>query len=293
MKSSAAAILGVVACLVGVAFLVPAPVAAATPAYHFDLFGSSSNGWGNTSASESGAGMLFVTPGASVTITAYSTESGITHDWYLDLNNNGKLDYASDPHTANFTTSASVTFTAPPSGTFSYYCQFHPTVMKGTLVVSAPTFVLYGSAAAGSNGWGFTSTSITYPGPTLDVNQGATVSVDLFSADGQAHTFYVDFANSGSASGNTVSAQFNGTAVIRFTFVATNAGNFTYACSLHTASVMKGTLHVAGSGGSSTTPSGPNYTVYAAAIVIIAVVAVVAAVLLRRKPKAPPMQPPQ
>ena len=290
---SAAVILGVVACLIGVAFLVPAPAAAATPAYAFTLFGSSTGGWGNTSATESPAGMLFVTPGASVTLTVYSTESGITHDWYLDLDNNGHIDYATDPHTANFTTTSSVTFTAPNSGSFSYYCQFHPSVMKGTLVVRAPTFVLYGSATTGSNGWGFTSTSITYPGPTLSVNQGATVSIDLLSADGQAHTFYVDFANSGSTTNNVVSQTFNGTTVVRFTFVAAQAGNFTYACGIHGASVMKGTLHVAASGGPSMTPSGPDYTVYAAAIVIIAVVAVVAAVLLRRKPKAPPMQPPQ
>lgn len=292
MKSFAI-ILGLVVCLIGVAFLVPMPVAAATPAYHFTLFGSSTSGWGNTSGSESTAGMLFVSPGASVTVTVYSTESGITHDWYLDLNNNQALDYATDPHTANFTTTSSVTFTAPNSGSYKYYCNFHPTIMKGTLVVSTPTFVLYGSGTTPGNGWGLTSTSITYPGPTLSVNQGATVSIDLFSADGQAHTFYVDFANSGSTSGNTVSQQFNGTQVVRFTFAAASAGNFTYACGIHGASVMKGTLHVAGTGGSTTTTPGPDYTVYAAAIVIIAVVAIVAAVLLRRKPKAPPMQPPQ
>ncbi len=273
--------------------VAPSPAAAATPAWPYTLYGSFSSGWGLTPTTTSKPGpTLFVTTGDVLQLKLYSAD-GIGHNWTVDLNNNSAWD-AGEPASPSFSSATVPTFynltiTLAP-GTYMYRCGIHPTAMYGLLVVYAqPTYTLWGSAGA-PNGWGLTSDTISYPGPTLNAAQGQKVSVDLFSADGADHTFYVDFANSGSTTGNTVSEDFNGSHAVRFTFTASSAGNFTYACGIHGQATMKGVLHVTAS---STPPSGgPDYTLYAAAIVIIVIVAVIAAIVIRRRPKTPPAQPP-
>lgn len=286
--------------LTGASFVAAAPgapltAAAATPAWPYTLYGSFSSGWGLTPSTISKPGpTLVVTTGDILQLKLFSQDS-LGHNWTIDLNNNTAWD-PGEPGSAGVSsptvpTFYNLTITLAP-GTYTYRCGIHPTSMWGMLVVYAkPTFTLWGSGGT-PNGWGFTSDTISYPGPTLNVNRSQTVTVDLFSADGADHTFYVDFANSGSASGNTVSTTFNGSHSLRVTFVAGTAGNFTYACSIHGQTVMKGVVHV-------TAPpapppaAGPDYTLYAAAIVIIVIVAVIAAILIRRKPRTPPAQPPE
>lgn len=273
----------------------PAPAAAATPAWPYTLYGSFSSGWGFSPSTISKPGpTLVVTTGDVLQLKLFS-QDGLGHNWTIDLNNNSAWD-PGEPASPSISSSTVPTFynltITLSAGTYTYRCGIHPTSMWGMLVVYAkPTFTLWGSGAS-PNGWGFTNDAISYPGPTLNVNQGQTVTLDLFSADGADHTFYVDYANSGSGSGNTVSPVFNGSHAIRVTFAASTAGNFTYACSLHGQASMKGVLHVAGSA-SPPPAAGPDYTLYAAAIVIIVIIAIVAAVLIRRRPKTPPAQPPE
>lgn len=105
-------------------------------------------------------------------------------------------------------------------------------------------FTLYGDAV---QGWGFTSTSITSPGPTITVEQGDTVNLTLISADGVVHQFFVSYTNSSTpSSGDPESAVFSGTT--NFQFVATNTtGTYTYYCSIHP-SVMYGYFKVVQTG---------------------------------------------
>ncbi len=271
-----------------------APAAAQTPYWPYTLYGDATSGWGLTPTTISKPGpTLYVTPGDALDLHLYSHD-GATHIWFIDLNNNSVADSGEPTSTAFNSTTGPIWYNSTitlAAGTYTYRCSIHPGTMWGELVVqAAPTFVLWGSYSP-VHGWGLTSTAIAYPGPTLNVTQGQTVTIDLFSADGVDHTFYVDFARTNSSTGNTVSQTFNGTHPVRFTFIASAAGNFTYACSIHTASSMKGTLHVAGSA-PPPPPSPPDYTLYAAAIVIIAIVAIVTAVVIRRKPRTPPPQPP-
>ena len=274
--------------------VTPSP-AASTPTWPYALYGDTVTGWGLTPTTITSPGpTLVVTTGEQLDLHLYSHD-GVTHTWFLDLNNDS-VHQSTESISAPFNATTgpiwvNLTVSQGP-GTYTYRCSIHPGTMWGELVVlPAPTYTLWGSAGT-VHGWGLTAASITQPGPTLNVQQGQTVTIDLFSADGVAHNFYVDFARTNSTSGNTVSATFNGTHPVRFTFVPSQAGNFTYACGIHGASVMSGTLDVASSAAPAPPSSPPDYTVYAAAIVVIVIVAIVVAVVIRRRPKTPPAQPP-
>lgn len=101
------------------------------------------------------------------------------------------------------------------------------------------SFQLFGSALLG---WGFTSGTITSPGPTMTVSQGDLVNLTLTSQDGFPHQFFVDYNGNGSPdAGEPTSPQFSST--INFQFTASKAGNFTYHCAIHPL-VMLGTFIV-------------------------------------------------
>lgn len=144
---------------------------------------------------------------------------------------------------------------------------------------------LYGSALAG---WGTSSTSETNPGPTFTVAQGDSVTITLHSTDGAQHEFLLDYSGNGQAdSGEPTSSVFTSTTTL--TFVANQAGTFTYYCLFHPGS-MKGTFIVTSTTG--TNPPGSagvsGGTLAIIGIVIVAVVAVgVGVLVLRRRPRQP------
>src|SRR5512136_2742462 len=86
-------------------------------------------------------------------------------------------------------------------------------------------FTLYGSF---NQGWGFTASSITSPGPTIVVEQGDTVNLTLISNDGITHNFFVSYTNTSSPStGDPKSSDFSSTTSFQFTATAT-IGTYTY-----------------------------------------------------------------
>lgn len=272
--------------------VAPAPAAAS---YTISLWGSALTGWGLSPNSITKPGpALTVFVGDTVTLKLYSNDSA-AHTFYIDLNKDGTND-TGDISAGSFsskTTPLTFTFTVPNSpGTYTYACTIHPTVMFGSItIVSAPTFILYGSATAG---WGSSATTITNPGPALSAHQGDVVTFELISADGQAHSFFIDIDRNGATpdSSDPTSVGFGGTSspVASFTYtVAAAAGNYTYYCAIH-GTAMEGTFGVLSTGGAPTAP--PDYTLYAAVVLIVVIVAVVAVVVIRRKPRSPPTQPP-
>jgi len=286
--------------LAGASFVGAAPplgiapaAAAATPVWPYALHGDAIHGWSLTTALGQTPGPnIVVTTGEILALHLFSAD-GSTHNWTIDANNDSRVQPSEVQSTDFNSTTGPIWFNftvALSPGTYTYRCGFHPGVMWGELVVNpAPTYTLWGSSAA-PNGWGFASNSIAYPGPKFNVSQGQTVTVDLFSADGVDHTFYVDFAGSGSASGNTASPVFNVSHAVRFTFVASPAGDFVYGCGIHGQATMKGPVHVAAI---STPAASPDFTIYAAVILGVVIVAVAAMVVIRRRPKGPPFQPPK
>jgi plastocyanin len=91
-------------------------------------------------------------------------------------------------------------------------------------------FTLYGSATLG---WGFTSASMSSPGPKIVVDQGDTVNLTLISSDGVNHEFFVSYTNASSpSSGDPESPEFSGT--VNYQFVASNTtGTYEYRCAFH------------------------------------------------------------
>lgn len=117
---------------IGFASTATAPARGASRA--IDLYGSVLAGWGTSNTSESNPGpTLSVSAGDTVTVTLHSTD-GVQHEFLIDYNGNGRAD-PGEPVSAPFSGTATVTFVAGASGTFPYYCVFHPSAMKGTFVV--------------------------------------------------------------------------------------------------------------------------------------------------------------
>jgi len=155
------------------------------------------------------------------------------------------------------------------------------------------TYTLYGNGTSPGNGWGFTASTITYPGPTLYANQGDTVTINLYSADSMTHSFVVDWNSNGVKDGADVnSTPFNSpTTATPFSFSADQVGTHQYFCGFHGAGLQKGPLIVNATGGGGGTTSDNTTLIIGGVIIVVAIVAVVAAVMMRRRPK-PPMQPP-
>jgi plastocyanin len=104
---------------------------------------------------------------------------------------------------------------------------------------SVDNFVLFGSA---SKGWGFTSDSMTSPGPTITVTQNDVVSLTLTSADGLQHKFFIDYNGNGIPdAGEPTSAPF--TTTISLLINASVIGTFRYFCAFHP-NIMYGTFTV-------------------------------------------------
>ena len=97
---------------------------------------------------------------------------------------------------------------------------------------SPVAYTLYGTV----DGWGFTATTITSPGPDLTALPGEMVGLTLYSADGVRHNFYVDYNGNGMPdTGEPVSADFrSSTTPVTFDFTATSTpGTYTYYCDYH------------------------------------------------------------
>ncbi len=256
----------------------------------FTLYGSQSAGWGFTSTSLTNPGpTITVTQGDTVDLTLNSVDAAnVIHDWFIDYNNNLTAD-PGEPKSSDFsgTTPLSFSFTADRVGTFTYRCHYHPATMKGQIVIQTPpTFELYGD---GVRGWGEqnTTSSFTSPGPTLTVNQSQTVTIDLTSADGQLHSWFIDL-NNDKAQQTTEPHSSDFAASTRYTFQVTLApGNYTYRCQYHP-NMMFGAFTVRAVGGGGGPTGGINTLLIGGIVIVIAIVAVAAAVLMRRKKPGPP-----
>jgi plastocyanin len=108
--------------------------ARAATTVNITLYGSASGGWGFTASN-------ITSPGPTITIDQYDylnltlySQDGVTHQFFVDYNNDSKIDNG-DPASAAFSSSTIFGFNATKSGTFTYRCYFHPSIMYGTLIV--------------------------------------------------------------------------------------------------------------------------------------------------------------
>jgi len=94
---------------------------------------------------------------------------------------------------------------------------------------------LYGSYV---NGWGFTASSMTTPGPTITIGLNDVVNLTLTNVDAGAyapqHQFLLSYENSSTVqAGDVVSPVINPGETLVFTFTANVSGTFTYYCVFH------------------------------------------------------------
>ena len=118
------------------------------------------------------------------------------------------------------------------------------TQIQGARAATTRNFTLYGNYL---EGWGFTASNITSPGPKIQVEQGDTVNLTLISEDGITHRFFVSYTNSSSPiSGDPESSDFSGTTSYEFVAIST-VGTYTYYCAHHP-NIMYGTFQVVPTG---------------------------------------------
>jgi FtsP/CotA-like multicopper oxidase with cupredoxin domain len=105
---------------------------------------------------------------------------------------------------------------------------------------------LYGSY---TQGWGFTASNITSPGPTIVVEQGDIVNLTLINNDVSyyTHRFFVSYTSlSSPSSGDPQSPDI--TTTVNYQFTATNTiGTYTYHCYYHP-TLMLGYFQVVATG---------------------------------------------
>src|SRR5437016_1678792 len=139
------------------------------------------SGWNGTTTNPNPT--ITVQQGDSVTIIWSNGDSGIPHQFLLDIDKD-RLETAdcsptSDPCTNGMsTTGGSVTFTASKAGSYTYYCTVHPTTMLGTFIVQG--FSIVPNPSSLTMGQSSSTTSIitvsSENGFTGTITLGASVS---------------------------------------------------------------------------------------------------------------------
>src|SRR6266581_295057 len=94
------------------------------------------------------------------------------------------------------------------------------------------SFTLFGRIGS-PVGWGFTSSTVTTPGPDITVQPGESVDAIISSSDGAPHNWGVDYNGNGNiGSGEPLTTTI--TTGTSFTFTATTTpGVYTYWCFIH------------------------------------------------------------
>jgi glucose/arabinose dehydrogenase len=99
------------------------------------LFGSSVSGWGLAQNNITRPGpTITVVKGDTVNLTLTGVD-GVVHRFFVDYDGDGNPG-AGEPASPNFqTATVNYQFTADVAGSYTYYCQFHKSVMFGTFNV--------------------------------------------------------------------------------------------------------------------------------------------------------------
>src|SRR5213082_1531777 len=147
---------------------------------------------------------------------------------------------------------------------------------------------LYGSR---TTGWGLTNSSLSIPGPSLAVEVGDNVTLNLTSFDGNRHNWYIDYNSNSAVDANETSSSSpstRGNVVWNFT-VSNRTGTFVYRSRIAGDGNMWGNITISTAGGFGTILGNP--------LVVIGMVVVFGAILAiaiwaYRRPRHPP-EPPQ
>lgn len=161
------------------------------------------------------------------------------------------------------------------------------------------TITLYGSRAGG---WGLTNTSLTTPGPHLQIVQATNVTLVLTSADQFTHDWFIDYDVDSSLDGNEPGHPGTFGSVTEFSnFTTDQNGTFIYrSAGSSDGPRMWGLITILPPG--SSLPGAGGLTDITTLAIVVAAVAVIAILVLamrfglfggkKRGPRAPPRTPP-
>ena len=148
-----------------------------------------------------------------------------------------------------------------------------------------PPLELFGSRAAG---WGFTNTSLTIPGPSMQFEVGDNVTLNLTSVDGRSHDWFLDYNNNSAVNaGEPRSPNFSTNVLWNFT-VSNRTGTFRYRSDRvggGDLATMWGNITILPAG-SLSSPAG-NPLVLGALVLGFAAVLLIAVLAYRRSGKPP------
>src|SRR5712691_341449 len=152
---------------------------------------------------------------------------------------------------------------------------------SGRTPSKAVTITLYGSFAAPA-GWGWATSNVTEPGPTLTVRQGDVVTFQLFAKDSVSHMLVIDLDNSQTqTTGDQNSTSFTSpTVATTFVFTASTAGTFNYFCGFHGYAPQHGTLTVQATGGTTPPPTDNTLLIVGGVVVLVVIVAAAAGMMM-------------
>jgi len=151
------------------------------------------------------------------------------------------------------------------------------------------TYQLYGSR---SGGWGSTNTSLTTPGPLIEVEVGDNVTLNLTSVDvGRNHNWFIDYNNNSAVDANeTYSNSGTFRTHVEFNFTVGNqTGTFAYRSRFNGDGNMWGNIMIRAAG-SSAGGLGGNLLLIGGLVLVIVAVLAIAAVAYRRARQPPPPQ---
>jgi len=147
---------------------------------------------------------------------------------------------------------------------------------------ASPTY-LYANR---STGWGFTNTSLTSPGPSLEVEVGEHVTLNLTSVDGRNHDWFIDYNNNSIVDANesySDSGTFRSNLQYNFT-VGNQTGTFVYRSRFNGDGNLWGDITVRPAGFLGGLLGNP---LLLAGIVAVIVAIVAVAIWARRRPRQP------
>ena len=170
---------------------------------------------------------------------------------------------------------------------------FAAVVLAGLLL--APAGFATPATAAGSptylyanrsTGWGFSNTSLTSPGPNLEVEVGEHVTLNLTSLDGRNHNWFIDYNDNSVVDANesySDSGTFRGNLQYDFT-VGNQTGTFVYRSRFNGDGNLWGNITVRPAGFLGGLLGNP---LLLAGIFAVVVAIVAVAIWARRRPRQP------
>ena len=84
---------------------------------------------------------------------------------------------------------------------------------------------LFGSR---TTGWGFSNTTLSIPGPPIEIQVDDNVTLNLTSLDGRTHSWFLDYNNNSRVDAGEPRSSFFGTAVLWNFTVSNRTGTFRY-----------------------------------------------------------------